>query len=73
MISVGFNHDEYIFKDQKALELFMGERGYHKDDLNWYEENAKCTQPWGLPCSRLDLEGGEEPCDLCKATSEVLP
>lgn len=66
MISVGFNHDEYVFKDQRALEIFMGERGYSKDDINWHEEPAQCSQPWGLPCSRLDLRGGEEPCEVCK-------
>ncbi len=41
MLSVGFNHDKYIFKDQRDLEIFMGERGFHKDDLDWYEETPK--------------------------------
>ncbi len=41
MISVGFNHAEYVFKDHRDLEIFMGERGFHKDNMDWYEETPK--------------------------------
>ena len=70
LISVGFNHEPYIFKSQRELEIFMGERGYHKNDINWYEENPECVQPHGFHCSRLDLKGGEEPCEVCKAEAK---
>jgi len=66
MISVGLRHIEHVFKDHQELERHMSEHGYSKQDVDWYEENPQCAQPWGVHCSRLDLRGGEEPCEVCK-------
>lgn len=38
MISVGIKHQSYTFKNFRELEILMGEQGYTKDDIDWYEE-----------------------------------
>lgn len=66
MIYVGVGHNEYWFETHRDLEVWMGENGLCKKKLDWYDEDPKCAEIHGFHCSRLDLRGGEEPCEVCK-------